>query len=88
MSVKKIFMTLIIVVACVMIGAFILNVLMPNVAAQLVNSVEDQLYKSTGLSFDFNNDANKGSNDTSYSGTIADDGSTTGTNGNNVEGFN
>ena len=88
MSVKNIFITLIVVVACVMIGAFVLNVLMPNVAAQLVNSVEDMLYKATGMSFDFNNDSNVGDNNESYTGTISDDGTTTGTGGSNVEGFN
>lgn len=56
MSVKKIFMTLIIVVACVMIGALLLNVLLPNATRQLVNQVEAQIHRATGLSFDFNGD--------------------------------
>jgi hypothetical protein len=87
MSVKKIFMTLIVIVACVMIGAFILNVLMPNVATTLVNATEDQIYKATGLSFDFNNDKNSGDNQTTYTGTQSA-GAETGINGGNVDGFN
>lgn len=87
MSVKKIFMTLIIIVACVMIGAFILNVLMPNVATELVNATEDQIYKATGLSFDFNHDGTSGQNNTTYDGT-QDAGAETGINGGNVAGFN
>jgi len=60
MSVKKIFMTLIIVVACVMIGAFLLNVLLPNVTSQLVNAVEGMIHNATGMSFDFNGDGRSG----------------------------
>lgn len=56
MSVKKIFMTLIIVVACVIVGALVLNVLMPNATKALVNSVEGQIHNATGMEFDFNGD--------------------------------
>ena len=56
MSVKKIFVILITVIACVMIGALVLNILMPNVTKALVNGVEGQIYSATGMSFDFNGD--------------------------------
>jgi uncharacterized membrane protein len=68
MSVQKIFITLIIVVACVVIGAFVLNVLLPNVVKTLVNAIEDQLYKATKLSFDFNGDGHSGTVANSYAG--------------------
>lgn len=56
MSVQKIFMTLIIVVACVILGAFVLNALLPNVIAGVANSAEDMLKNATGMSFDINGD--------------------------------
>lgn len=56
MSVQKIFMTLIIVVACVILGAFVLNALLPNVIAGMCNSAEDMLKNATGMSFDINGD--------------------------------
>lgn len=83
MGVKKIFTTLITVVGCVIVGAFVLNVLLPNVTSGLVNAVEDMVYKSTGISFDFNGDSNMGSNDTSHSAEQNNDITT-----NYVEGFN
>ena len=58
MSVAKIFKVLIIVVACVIIGALVLNVLLPNTTKSLVNAVENQVFNATGLSFDFNGDGN------------------------------
>ena len=54
MSVKKIFIILITVVACVMLGALLLNVLMPNVMTSVVDSVENMVYNATGMSMDFN----------------------------------
>lgn len=89
MSVKNIFITLIIVVACVMIGALILNTLLPNVTATLVNSVEDMIFNATGMKFDFNNDGNMGAQGDSAGGytgaqTAGDD---AGANGGNVDGF-
>jgi len=60
MSVEKIFKVLIIVVACVIIGALVLNVLLPNTTKSLVNAVEDQVHNATGLTFDFNGDGNSG----------------------------
>lgn len=60
MSVKKIFIVLITIVACVMIGALVLNTLLPNVTKTLINSTEDMIYKATKISFDFNNDGEGG----------------------------
>jgi predicted heme/steroid binding protein len=60
MSVKKIFITLIIIVACVIIGALVLNKLVPNATTALVNAVEGQIYNATGMSFDFNGDNSAG----------------------------
>lgn len=68
MSVKKIFIILITVVACVMLGALLLNVLMPNVMTSVVDSVENMVYNATGMKMDFNgNDAGAGS------GKVADE---------------
>lgn len=61
MSVKKIFVMLITVVCCVIVGAFVINILLPNVTATLVNAVEDQIYRATGMEFDFNLDGTMGS---------------------------
>ena len=90
MSVGKIFKVLIIVVACVIIGALVLNVLLPNTATTLVNAVEDQITNATGLKFDLNGDGDAGSTgSTTYSG-----GSRANDNGQNsneaagVNGFN
>lgn len=87
MSVKKIFITLITIVACVVIGAFILNTLMPNVTTTLIDSAEDMIFKATSMSFDFNNNGNAGDTGGTYKGENTDD-TVTGTVGNNVEGFN
>lgn len=56
MSVAKIFKTLIVVVVCVIIGAFVLNTLLPNVVASLCNSIENGIKNATGISFDLNGD--------------------------------
>lgn len=87
MNVKKIFITLITIVACVVIGAFILNTLMPNVTTTLINSTEDMIYKATSLKFDFNNDGHIGGSNDTYTGANTDD-TVTGNVGENVEGFN
>lgn len=87
MNVKKIFITLITVVACVILGAFVLNTLMPNVTTTLINAVEDQIFKATSLKFDFNNDGAIGSNNNTYGG-VNEDKTVTGETGDNVIGFN
>lgn len=66
MSVKKIFVILITIVACVIIGALVLNVLLPNASVALVNATEDQIFKASGLQFDLNGDGNVGTNDDTY----------------------
>lgn len=71
MKVSGIFKTLIVVVICVIIGAFLINILMPNVTTTLIDSVEDQIFNATGLSFDFNNNGNAGNNAYSYTGDRA-----------------
>lgn len=87
MSVKKIFITLITIVACVIIGAFLLNTLLPNVTTTLIDSTEDMLFKATSMSFDFNNNGNTGDVNNTYAGENSD-GTVTGVTGDNVEGFN
>jgi hypothetical protein len=87
MSVKKIFLTLVVIVMCIILGAFLINVLLPNVTAQVIDSAEDSIYKETGMAFDFNSDGNKGDSKKDYSSNgkaddnMVDDGSKS------VEGF-
>ena len=89
MNVKKIFITLITVVACVMIGAFVLNVLMPNAIKTGTNAIEDQLYRATGIKLDFNGDGVQNAQNNTYNGAYhASQEQGTGTNnGQNVGGF-
>ena len=61
MDVKKIFIILITIVACVVIGALVLNILLPNVSTALVNAIERMIYKATKMTFDFNGDGVTGS---------------------------
>lgn len=56
MKVSGIFKTLITIVACVVLGAFALNILMPNAAKSIVNATEGMIYNATSMSFDFNGD--------------------------------
>lgn len=81
MSVAKIFKTLIVVVLCVIIGAFVLNTLMPNVIAGLCNTVENGIKNATGISFDLNGDGVGKSAQTQKANTTV-------TNGANVTGYN
>lgn len=86
MSVKKIFIILGTIVACVIVIAFALNVLMPNVVTAMVSTVEGMIFNATGLSFDFDGNGQVGQ---SFDGSVAagvnsDTGSVTGS----VEGFN
>lgn len=90
-SVKKIFTVLIVMVACVMIGALVLNVLMPNVTTSIVDALEQMVFNATGMQFNWNNNASSG---TSGGGTDFQDGmaeDNTGTNvgnaGHQVEGL-
>lgn len=86
MSVKKIFIILITVVACVMLGALILNVLMPNVMTTIVNSVENMVYNATAMSFDFNGDGKSGGKGTQTTKYKVDDNEGAG-DGDKVDGF-
>ena len=85
MNVKKIFMILITIVACVVIGAFTLNILLPNVTTSLVDATEDMVYNATGMSFDWNGNGNNGQTaGTGNSKTNSNDKTNTGT---GVQGF-
>lgn len=93
MGVRKIFIILITIVACVVLGAFVLNILMPNTTTALVNSVESMIFNATGMTFDFNGDgtAGDGRSDFSNDTGITDGGSdevTTGVNGFSAGGGN
>lgn len=85
MSVKKIFIVLITVVVCIVLGAFVLNIVMPNTVAQVVNSVEDGIHSATGLSFDFNGDGKAGGDGGTT--TVIDSSGNKATTGVGVEGF-
>ena len=80
-QVKKIFTVLIVMVACVMIGALVLNVLMPNVTDTIVDALEAMVYNATGMEFDWNGNGNTGSD----GGTIFTD--TVGGNAQEQEGL-
>lgn len=67
MGVRKIFIVLITVVVCVILGAFVLNIIMPNAVSAMVNSLEATLYQATGMKIDLNGDAST----TNYSGAAA-----------------
>jgi len=54
MKVSKIFVVLITVVVCVIIGAFVINILMPNTVTSVVDTVENQIQHATGISLDLN----------------------------------
>lgn len=86
MSVKKIFIILGTIVACVIVIAFALNVLMPNVVTAMVSTVEGMIYNATGLSFDFDGNGKVGQ---SFDGSVAADvNSDTDSVTGSVEGFN
>ena len=79
MDVKKIFTILITIVACVVIGAFILNLVMPNAITGVASSVENMIFKASGISLDLNGDGNGGKNSVSVSAVVnANNKSTTG----------
>ena len=69
MDVKKIFVILITVVACIAVGAFVLNVLMPNVMATVFNAVDTAIYDATGIALDLNGDGVNGSTKLSTNST-------------------
>lgn len=88
MKVQGIFKTLVILVCCIVLGAMVLNVFLPNVVTQLSNVVEDSIFKGTGMSFDFNGDGQGGGANASNSYTDTTNGGDFDTELNRkVEGF-
>lgn len=59
-SVKKIFTVLIVMVGCVVVGALVLNVLLPNISSSLVDALEGMVYNATGMTFDWNGNGKAG----------------------------
>lgn len=91
-SVKKIFTIIIVVVVCIVIGAFVINILVPNALTQTVNVVEDTMYSATGIALDLNGDGQAGKS-LDKNGNARDDNLAENKNGvyenaNHVEGFN
>lgn len=82
---KKIFTILIVMVACIMIGALALNILLPNVTKALVDSTEDGIFKATGMAFDFNGDGQRGQANRNYDASQTNNNGGTGSAG--VDGF-
>lgn len=77
-SVKKIFTVLIVMVACVMIGALVLNILLPNVATTVVDALEGMVHNATGMTFDWNGNGTTGdSGGTTYTDNVNTDDTTT-----------
>ena len=75
MSVRKIFIVLITIVICVILGAFVLNVIMPNTVSALIDAVESTIYNSTGMQFDLNKDGSvmtTATSGASFGGTATD----------------
>ena len=88
MGVGKIFKVLIIIVVCVIIGAMVINVIVPNAVSGLIDATEGMMYKASGISFDFNGNGtagsdSSGSSDFTGSSTAGDAADELGT----VEGF-
>lgn len=80
MKVQNIFKLLVTVVACIVLGAMVLNIFLPNVVTQLSGVVEDSIFKATGMAFDFNGDGQVGSSnanntydDTTQGGNYSDE---------------
>ena len=61
MGVRKIFIVLITIVVCVILGAFILNTVMPSTVKSISSATEDMIAKATGISLDLNGDGQSGS---------------------------
>lgn len=80
MKVQGIFKVLVIMVACIVLGAMVLNIFLPNVVTQIATAAEDAVFKGTGMSFDFNGDNRAGGsnsnntyNDNSNGGNFEDE---------------
>ena len=59
-AVTKIFILLIAVVICVVVGAFLINIIMPNALQTMSNAVEGGVYSATGVNIDINGDGTNG----------------------------
>lgn len=59
-SVKKVFGFLIVTAVCVILGAFILNLLLPNVVRASINTIETGIMSATGIKYDLNGDGTVG----------------------------
>lgn len=82
-SVKKIFTVLIVMVACVVVGALVLNVLLPNVSSSLVDALETMVFNATGMKFDWNgNGRTGGTNTVDFTGNMNAEDSQAGARGN------
>ena len=89
MKVQGIFKLLVVVVCCIVLGALVLNIFLPNMVTQLSNVVEDSIFKATGMSFDFNGDGHGGGANASNSYTDTTNGGAYDSELNEkVEGFN
>lgn len=87
MSVKKIFVVLITVVMCVILGAFLLNILLPNATSQLINAVENSIYSATHISFDLNGDGTGGSHNYNFDAAVDGSDDAALNEGGNVDGW-
>ena len=90
MKVSGIFKTLIVIVCCIVIGATVINIFLPNTITQLSSTVEASLFKATGMSFDFNGDGTAGGDnglDNQYTDTNLGGNYDTEIEGTEVEGF-
>ena len=89
MKVSKIFVILITVVVCVIVGAFVINILMPNTVTSVVDTVENQIQHATGISLDLNGNGTAGAagNGIADMKSSATDRSNSASNGTTVDGF-
>ena len=89
MKVSKIFVILITVVVCVIVGAFVINILMPNTVTSVVDTVENQIQHATGIALDLNGNGVAGAagNGIADMKSSATDRSNSASNGTTVDGF-
>lgn len=73
-TVKKVFSVLGVIVACVVVIAFVLNILLPNGLNGMINATESMIYQATGIEMDFNGDGSGAKSNTAIdTGSEADD---------------
>lgn len=56
MGAAKIFKVLGTIVGCVVVAAWVLNLILPNVLTTMCNTFEGMIYNMSGISVDFNGD--------------------------------